>query len=287
MNAQTLAREATALFSLPNVAIRASAAMDAPGGSAQDLVDIIETDVGLTATVLRLANSVLFNHFGKVESLNHAVAIVGHKALRDLVLASSAVNTFKGIPAEFVDMETFWDNSITCGVLSQQIARRLRMPEAEAMFVYGLLHGVGRLVFYSRRPGDYRVALSYAHSGERELTAAERDVFGFTYAQLGAALLSAWDLPQRLCTAIEYQLNPEEAPVFKKEAAIVHLANEITANLAPCIKTQDQPEPNSKSTLLYAAKLGLDEAALEEIRTATLAASLEIIEIIYPNPTMY
>ncbi len=287
MSPQSLAREAATLFALPDVVIRASALMDSPKGSAQQLVEIIETDAGLTATLLRLANSVLFNHYGKVENLQHAVAIVGYKALRDLVLASSAVKTFKGIPAEFVDMDTFWDNSITCGVLSQQIAHRLALPDSETLFVYGLLHGVGRLVFYAKRPDDYRMVLRYARSGEHSLSAAERNVFGFSYAELGGALLSVWGLPQRLCGAVEYHLNPKDAPAFKKEAAVVQLANEITADLAPCIKTQVQPEPCSKATLAYGAVMGLGETAMEQIRMSALAASLEIIEIIHPNATVF
>lgn len=285
MSPQSLANEASTLFTLPDVVLRANAVMASPKGTSHDLVKVIEVDAGLTARVLRLANSILYGYFGRVENLTHALAIVGHNALRDLVLASAAVKTFTNIPAEFVDMDTFWDNSITCGVLAQQIARRLRLPESDALFISGLLHGVGRLVFYARRPNEYRLAIQHARTGEAELTVAERNFFGFSHAELGAALLTAWALPRRLCTAVEYQLAPEQAPAYQKEAAVLHVANEMAARLAPCVKTREQPEPLSPDLIQFAAKLGLEQADLEQLQVATLAASLEIIEIIHPNAT--
>lgn len=285
MSPQSLAKEASTLFTLPDVVLRANAVMASPKGTSHDLVKVIEVDAGLTARVLRLANSILYGYFGRVENLTHALAIVGHNALRDLVLASAAVKTFTNIPAEFVDMDTFWDNSITCGVLAQQTARRLRLEESDALFISGLLHGVGRLVFYARRPNEYRMAIEFARRNAVDLITAERDIFGFSHAELGAALLTDWALPRKLCTAVEYQLAPERAPAYQKEAAVLHLANEMAARLAPCVKTREQPEPLSPNLIRFAAKLGLEQADLEQLQAATLAASLDIIEIIHPNAT--
>ncbi len=77
MTPQTLAGEVSTLFTLPDVVVRARAVMDAPMGSAQALVDVIETDAGLAAMILRLANSVLYGHLGRVDDLGHALAIIG------------------------------------------------------------------------------------------------------------------------------------------------------------------------------------------------------------------
>jgi len=285
MTPQSLAKEATTLFTLPDVVLRANAVMASPKGTSHDLVRVIELDAGLTARVLRLANSILYGYYGRVENLSHALAIVGHDALRDLVLASAAVKTFTNIPAEFVDMDTFWDNSITCGVLAQQIAQRQRLPESQSLFISGLLHGVGRLVFYARRPNEYRLAIHLAQDGKHDLITAERATFGFNHAELGAALLTTWGLPKKLCVAVEYQLAPEQAPAYLKEAALMYLASAMADRLAPCIKTRAQPEPFAPELLSFAAKMALSQADLEQIQLAALAASIEVIEIIHPNVT--
>lgn len=287
MTPQSLASEVTSLFTLPDVVLRACAVMESPTGTAQELVRIIELDAGLTTTVLRLANSAIYGH-GRVDTLSHAVAMIGHKALRDLVLATSAIKSFKGIPAEFVDMDTFWDNSITCGVLAQLIARRIKLKESETLFIAGLLHGVGRLVFYARRPTEYREVMRLAGGNEAgneaELTAAESQAFGFTYAQLGAALLEIWGLPEKLWVAVGFHLNPAKTPGFAKEVAVIHLANAITASLAPCLKTGLPPQPYTPNASVTTWKdLGLAQTDLDEIRLEALAASLEVIEIIHPG----
>ena len=284
MQPQTLASEVSSLFSLPDLMVRVSALMDSPTATTRELVAAIELDAGLAATVLRLANSALYGH-GRVESLAHAVAIIGHKALRDLVLAVSAVRAFRDIPTEFVDMDTFWENSITCAVLAQQIGRHARLAESEALFLAGLLHGVGRLVFYARRPKEYREVLQRARGGEESLVAAERQVFGFCHAELGAALLEQWGLPMKLRVAVAHQFKPDTAVAHQKEVAAVHLAADMAAHLAPCIKRHQAPEAYVPGPVAAAAMetLGLKREDLAPINLEAMAASLEVIEIISPG----
>lgn len=287
--AQALAAEVHTLFSLPDVVLRACAVIDAPDSTAQDLVEVIELDANLATTVLRLANSALYGQRGRVETLSRAVTIIGHRALRDLVLATAAVKTFQGIPAEFVDMDIFWDNSTTCGVVARLLADYLRMREGETLFLAGLLHGVGRLVFYARRPDDYRQALELARNDNLPLHQAEAQIFGFDHAELGATLLRNWNLPERLCVAVRYQHNPDGAhPVFQKEVDTIHLATQMATHLAPCLKIDQEPPPYAPDDSARAAmaRLGLKPAQIEEIRLESLAASLEIIEILHPGASV-
>ena len=281
-----LAQEVSSLFVLPDLVMRALAVIDSPTGTAQELVEVVELDAGLAAMVLRLANSALYGQRGKVESLTRAVALIGTRAVRDLVVATSAVKSFKDIPAEFVDMDTFWDNSITCGVLAQLLAQRARVPEGEGLFLAGMLHAVGRLVFYAKRPQQYRQVLEQMQGdNEAALTATEQAVFGFTYAEAGAALLEAWNLPTRLQVVVACHLNPDQAPGYLREVAVVHLAYQLAANLAPCLKTKTEPQaftPDEAATASM-AELGLTPAAVTEISLEALAASLEVIEIMHPG----
>lgn len=286
---QTLAAEVSSLFTLPDLVVKALSVMDSPKATAQDLVEVIELDAGLAATVLRLANSAMYGHMARVETLGHAVALIGHKALRDLVLATSAVKTFHDIPEEFVDMETFWDSSITCGVLARLIARYARLRDVETLFLGGLLHGVGRLVFFTRRPAEYRevIALTQPHGQTQgmRLHLAEQQVFGFDFTTLGAALLQAWNLPERIVATLRDQNVETPAAGLEKEVAAIRLACAMTEHLAPCLKSQEPvedftPDEEIAPTL---ATLGLNRAALAEISLETLAASLEVIEILHPG----
>lgn len=288
MTPQSLAAEVESLFALPDAVLRVQALLDEPDANAHDISTAVELDPGLAAGVLHLANSPLYGQRGRVDAVARAIDLIGRRALREMVLATSVVKVFHAIPEEFVDMPTFWDNSIICGVVAQFIARHLRARDADSLFLAGLLHGVGRLVFYARRPEQYRALLAEKPGGEKALAAAEQRAFGFTYAHLGAALLRNWNLPERLCAAIEHQLNPETTPAaHAREVAIIHIANDIAASLAPSLKQRETPAPYTPGFDPGAQEiLGIANEELEAIRLEALAQTFDIIEIINPGSTL-
>jgi HD-like signal output (HDOD) protein len=288
MSPQQLVHEVEHLFSLPDVALRINELIDRPGTSTQELVDVVQLDAGIATTVLRLANSAWYGLPSRVDTISRAITLIGQKALRDLVLSTSVITTFKGISAEFVDMMDFWDNSVTCGVVTRNLARKCGIRETERMFLAGLLHKVGRLVFYVSRPVQYRQVLVDKDRGETAIIEAERAVFGFTYAQLGAALMRAWHLPEALDELIAYQLRPTDAPVYAREAAVLHVAADIAFHMSPDIKARFQlGDYNLTFDEAAWASLGLDRGILTEIMQNSLVQSFELLEIVNPRSSAY
>lgn len=284
MTPQALAKDAGTVFSLPEAAVRVNELIRSPDHSARDLAEVVELDAGLTARLLRLANSPLFGHMGRIDKVSHAIAMIGEQALRDLVMATAVTGAFRGIPEEFVDMASFWDNSATCAVVSRLIAAGCGVRESERLFVAGLLHGIGRLVFYSRQPERYREVLKARASGEAAVLAEERRVFGFTYADLGAALMAEWKLPEFFQTVIGNQLEPERAPAYPRETAVLHVARDLAAGLTPGIKTRQPPQAWKPGYSPAAGALvGLTPEQLESVRIDALAQAFDIIDIINPG----
>ncbi len=288
MNPQILVQEVTHLFSLPDVALRLNELIDQPDTTTQDLEQVVHLDAGLTTTLLKLANSAWYGLPNKVDTVGRAITLIGHKELRDLVLATSFITTFQGISEEFVDMLDFWDNSVACGVLSRNLAQRCRLRNAEQLFLGGLLHKVGRLAFYATRPVQYRQVLMAREQGEAAVVAEERRVFGFNYAELGAALLKAWRLPQVYQTLVQYHLDPLLAPDCQKEVAMVHVAHDMAFQMNPDIKARSRSKlgdytPNFDE--LAWQTLELKREVLEDIRQESLIQAFELLEIINPRAT--
>jgi len=284
MSPQQLAQEVEKLFSLPDIAIRLNELIDRPDTSIKELVEVVQLDAGIAATVLRLANSAWYGLPSKVDTISRAITLIGQRALRDLVMSTSVITTFKGISAEFVDMRDFWDNSVTCGVVTRNLAQKVGIRETERMFLAGLLHKVGRLAFYASRPVQYRQVLQDRKNGEAAIVEAERAVFGFDYAQLGAALLRAWRVPSALDEVVEFQLDPLLAPNQVEEAAIVHVAADIAFHMAPDIKARFQlGEYNLTFRESVWESLNLERNVLAEIMQTSLVQSFELLEIINPG----
>jgi diguanylate cyclase (GGDEF)-like protein len=75
-----------------------------------------------------------------------------------------------------------------------------------------MLSGFGRLVLAERVPDLYRPVLEAWRDSGRALHEIEREQLGSSSAELGADLLAAWGLPNRICTTIRNHIEPEQAP---------------------------------------------------------------------------
>ncbi len=281
MTPQQLVQDVEHLFSLPDVAMRLNELLDQPDVSTQKLVEVVQLDAALAATVLRLANSAWYGLPRKVDTISRAITLIGQQALRDLVLSTAVITSIKGIPEEFVHLLDFWDNSVNCGVVSRNLAQKCGIRAGERMFLAGLLHKIGRLVFYAAQPVRYRQVLRDRDMGESAIVAAERQVFGFTHAELGAALLRNWRVPNVLDEIVAYQIEPWRCPDFPKEAAVLHVASDIAFHMAPDIKSRAGSGEYRLSFDEAAWNLlDLERGVLVDILQISLVQAFELLEIV-------
>ncbi len=217
------------LVSLPEVFLRVNEMIDNPHYSAADIGRVISQDAGLTARLLKIVNSSFYGFPGKIDTVSRAITIVGTHELRDLILATSAVKLFAGLPNDVVTMDSFWRHSIGCALVARGLAARRGEPHSERFFVEGLLHDVGSLLIYRKIPELAREALLRASHGNETICQAEQAVMGFDHAAVGGELLRAWKLPTHLEEAVAFHHAPSMARQFPMDAAITHLANIIAS----------------------------------------------------------
>lgn len=285
MTANHLVQEVGELFSLPDAAIRLNQLLADADASLREIVAVVELDPALAASVLKLANCAYYGLQARVDTIPRALALIGQRELQAMAMTTSVVKTFKGLPADLVDMASFWDNSVTCGVIARLLARRCRNKHGDQIFIAGLLHAVGRLVFYSRFADEYRVLLSALDgTDEHSLAEAERRVFGYDYATLGGALLQSWNLPPLLQQLVYGQLSPGEPGDIAPERAILHVASVLAAHLSP-VRKDVEPCPVELADFDPAAwsVLALDESVIEEVVFDARTQAMEILAIINPE----
>jgi HD-like signal output (HDOD) protein len=196
-----------------------------PNSTLADLADAIEKDPDLTARLLKLGNSTFFGFPSRLETVVEAVSLIGIQQVQDLILASSVVEVFEGIPGDLVNMESFWTHSLACGIGARCLAIARQIPKAEKFFVAGLLHDLGRLVVLSRAPEVAVEVFRLYQSKRMLLREAEVAVLGFDHAQIGEALMRAWQYPANLWHAVAYHHHPLSAGVYQLESSVVHLAD--------------------------------------------------------------
>lgn len=202
-------------------------AMQDPNVSFGDFSDIISADPNLSARLLRIANSAFYGLDSKVETITHALSIVGIDQVTELALAAVMVNQFKGIPKDLVSMQSFWMHSIGCGLAARTIAKNVDERHVEPYYIAGMLHDVGSLIIYKEVPEKAREILVRCRAEGLALSLAEEDILGFTHAQVGAIVFTKWGLPKSLVEAVQFHHYPSKAKEYPMFAAIVHLADII------------------------------------------------------------
>ena len=224
-NIDDLVRKSTNIASLPAIYTRLVEVMEDPYSSADDVGAVISEDIGLTARLLRLVNSAMYGFPSTIESVRQGLTVVGTQQIHDLALATSVVDMFKDVPQELVDMSSFWQHSIGCGVCARSLATELRAPNVERHFVAGLLHDIGKLLVFMSDPAGARTAIEHPRDEQMMLHEAEEVVMGYDHAAVGEALLSNWNLPVSLQEPVSNHHRPARATRFQVEVAVIHLAD--------------------------------------------------------------
>ncbi|QPJ65357.1 MAG: HDOD domain-containing protein [Candidatus Nitrohelix vancouverensis] len=215
------------IASLPDLFYRLKETVDEADSTFGDIGEIIAMDPGLTLRLLHLVNSAYYGFSSRVETVEHALSIIGSDQLIELVLATSVVGQFKGIPKDMIDMKGFWRHSVACGLAARTLATLSGEYKVERFFVAGLLHDVGRLVMCLKAPKEFCMAVEFARKTGDVLYRSECKIFGFDHAAVGGELLKAWRLPESLEEAVSCHHRPGAAEKYPRETAIVNIANYV------------------------------------------------------------
>jgi len=230
-SAEHIIKSTSQVASLPTIYLKIEDALNSANCSNHYLVDILSEDTALSARLLRLSNSAMFNFPNKIDSVSQAITIIGTQQLRALILASSVMTIFKDIPEDLLNMEMFWRHSIACAVSARVIASLRRAANVEYFFLAGLLHDIGRLIMFKEVPVEIGEAMQLATKTQQLLFKVEKEVLGFDHAKLGGMLLKDWKLPPQLIESTFYHHNPRASVDFQDEVAVVHVADIIANSL--------------------------------------------------------
>ncbi|TAK60074.1 HDOD domain-containing protein [Methylobacter sp.] len=214
------------LTSPPNIYFELQQIIANPDKSITDIGFIIEQDPALSIRLLKIVNSAFFGLPGQITTIKHAIAIIGVKELQNLVLATVIIDKFSSLPSGLLSMQDFWARSLRCALISKELCiYKINKSDLDSIFICGLLHDIGQLVFYRRIPELARqIGLLVESSGANEIQ-AENNILGFNHYQTGAELVRLWKLPEIIIETIGQHNNPDYAGVFADAASTIRAAS--------------------------------------------------------------
>ncbi|MDO8207032.1 MAG: HDOD domain-containing protein [Gallionella sp.] len=243
------------------------------------LASIIGSDVGLSAGLIKTANSPFFGMRQRVRSVNEALAILGLKTASRAVAGLILRKAFPNVP----NLERFWDASARIAHLSGWLAQHfdIRGLRAEDTYTFGLFRDCGIPVLLGRFPQYEKVLAEANNDAVRSFIAVEEAALPTNHAMVGCILAQSWWLPEEICLAIRNHhdlvalesLGSSLPMQSRRLIATAQLAEHIVQRESGLSLTQEWTKLGSACLKI----LELDEAQLEAlyIEAAAIAAAVE------------
>lgn len=190
-----------------------------------EIEEVLRYDPGLTANVLKLANSAYFGIPSKIGSLKQAVILLGLKRLSQLVVAScvSAVMD-KSVAGYDLPAGDLWRHSVAVSIAGEAMVKDKKKHGRIDVFTPALLHDVGKLVLGTFVSEELEAIQRIAAKGV-PFVVAENMVLGTDHAEIGARILAHWNLPAEVIRAVRWHHDPDSADASDFEMDVVYLAN--------------------------------------------------------------
>ncbi|MBI2421661.1 MAG: HDOD domain-containing protein [Candidatus Hydrogenedentes bacterium] len=216
-----LIREIDELPSLPETVLRVQAALHNDEISVADIAAIVRRDPPIAAKLLKTVNSAAFGFRQRVDSVDHAVALLGIRGTWLVTASSAIIEHFESSP--YFDYPLFWGYAHFCAETSSRIAQKRGERDGSLAYTAGLLHDIGRLVLAEVAPSRYsRIASALPSTG---LLEAESSELGLTHTEAGYLLASQWNLPDDLLAPIRYHHHLSHAREYRELVATVQVSN--------------------------------------------------------------
>jgi len=167
--------------------------------SNNELSGAILKDINLTARILRLSNSYVYNPSGtRVNTVTNAVMLLGFNLVRDISISLAVIDTLLKGNKETHVMKLM-ARTFHAAVQARAIAELKRDESPEEVFIAALLYNIGELIFCcvdtqsSEKLIDSRLLVT-----DDQYKKMQRDILGFTFNQLTEKLTNDWQLSSLL-----------------------------------------------------------------------------------------
>lgn len=255
----------------PTIAARVLSICNSADADAMDLAEVMQCDPALTLRLLQLANSAQYGFSGEIGSVEHAIVVLGFRAVRNLALTISASSVFRSGEPGIKIRDDLWGHSVGCAAVARQLAPHVSRITPDEAFLAGIMHDVGKLVLFDLVPDEYFTVTQRAKVGS--IVDVEERGFGITHEQVGERCGLEWGLPPEINSAIAHRHAPLSATDDQELVGVISVSNFLAH--AWCVGSQ-QEHIEVQQDELPPNNLPLDDQVLQQVR-ADAPAEFEML----------
>ena len=224
--------EVVTLPSLPGTVAEIMRLINDPDCQLLAVAKALSSDPPLAMKTLRLVNTAFYGLQQKVATIEHAVALLGLKVVKNLVFSATVFDVMEG------SVDAFFRHSVSCGLAMQVFAEAggadAPVASADEASVHGLLHDIGKVFLSEFLPEETAQVAEAVRTRAIPWDQAEREVIGVDHAEVGARLADKWQLPSHFIDGIRGHHDTArcEQAAHRPVAAMLGAANYLCGQCA-------------------------------------------------------
>jgi HD-like signal output (HDOD) protein len=264
---QSVVRSIRDLPPMPAVAIKVLELLGDSNVKYEKLGEAISADPAVSARLLKVSNSAFYSMNRQIKTLSHAIAIVGERTLRSLILAAS----LEGMNKSYGLLEKLlWEDAIGCAVGCRILARRFNTVDPEEAFLAGLFRHLGKIVMNYSDPDAYRSLAEASYEEGLSTSELEGRFFPYSHAVVGAAVLDKWNFNRSLVMSTLHHEDlviavdeEEDGEAMLRLTATINFADHVCMHLGI-----GQREPNEDLDILSSPGAKLLDLDADDVDSA-------------------
>lgn len=196
--------ELAKVSTVPSILKKIIEVIEDKNSSVADLEKVIEHDQSIALRIVGVSNAVFYGFPRRISSISQAILVLGFDMVKGLAVSTAVFNALSKENSEMV--LNLWTHSFEVALAASELAGKTGCVAKDSAFMTGLLHDIGRPIFYQLFGKQY---CDIASLGKIELVQAEEGLFGATHTEAGAWFAEKCKLPENCVTAIKLHHWPE------------------------------------------------------------------------------
>jgi HD-like signal output (HDOD) protein len=209
--------------------------LDDPQVGLSKVAKKISTDPILSNRILRTANSAYFGSGRSIDSINHALALLGFANIKTILFHNTLSKKFSKDTSANPLTQALWGHSIMTALCAVYLSEAFEGLHKGRLYTLGLMHDIGKFILpklAEEAAVDPKAILPY---GEKTSILQEDALLGINHAVMGRIALEDSGISEQLLNVIEFH----HLPLFthkstyatseedQKYVTALHLANQI------------------------------------------------------------
>lgn len=223
---ENILKEIEEIPALPDNINEIRALVRDPKSEISDIAKAISRDPGLTASIMKLANSAGYITSKRLETIDEAIKIIGIKGTNTLLIATGAQ---KALESKYEKYENLWIDSYKRAFYAQLITRKIHGSSklADQAYISALLADIGKIIMMALQTDTIKkIKEINGLKNVLDIDLLEEISLGISHSQLGALVCKKWNFNESLTKTIELHHRPHRAePEFQNLIFIVYLAD--------------------------------------------------------------